>query len=110
MDYPSLIEDLTNTAFLGRVQAHYDSITKDATENLMEFLKDLGGKNEIAVTYIDEADELQGLLWILLRQLHHQNARTSMCYVVMATKSSVSRFVPSLKDCKFFSLQAPKKP
>src|ERR1700691_500793 len=55
-----------------------------AVEALTTFLADLhSGQQPLAVTYFDEAQEMDARFWVLLRLLGHQNRRTNMLYVVV---------------------------
>jgi hypothetical protein len=70
---------------------------KQATEALVDFVMALddGPSASLCVTYFDEADELDFLLWIFLRLLSNQDKCTAMLYVFMATKSRIDYFAPS---------------
>lgn len=76
-------------------QQVYDPCVRKATEDLVDFLTKINsGERALCVTYFDEADELGNLFWVMLRLLGVQGQSTSMWYVFMATKSSVSYFHP----------------
>ena len=76
----------------------YDSIVAPATTELLEFISTLGAEiPTLCITYVDEADELGALIWILCRLASRQSTSIAMWYVFMATKSRVSYFHPDPK-------------
>ena len=79
----------------------YEEKARGAVEALMLFLNNLHvGPSPICVTYFDEAHELGIQFWILLRLLSHQPLAAEMWYVFMGTKSSISYFSPSPRNCE----------
>ena len=79
----------------------YDNHAEVDTSDLLEFITKLGCDiPKLCVTYFDEADRLDSLMWILLRLISFQSASTAMWYIFMATKSKVSYFHPLVKDCE----------
>jgi hypothetical protein len=62
----------------------------------MIFLSSLQPSDDVvAVTYFDEAYNLDVLHWILMRLVHCQPQSARMWYVFMGTKSRVSYYAPS---------------
>ena len=74
----------------------------EATQNLMEFISGLNPESKpLCVTYFDEAHELGSHYWVILRLLSNQSPSTKMWYVFLGTKSSVSYYAPSPKNCMY---------
>jgi len=81
----------------------FDRSTKNATQDLMEFLSTLQlNKYPLCVTYFDEAHELKLCFWILLRLLYNQDSLTKMWYVFIGTKSNISYYAPSPGQASFY--------
>jgi len=75
---------------------YYSFNAREATLDLLSFLKKLfPNRKPLCVTYFDEAHELKMSFWILLRLLQAQDRSTSMWYVFMGTKSSISYYAPT---------------
>jgi len=93
--------DKKDIGIVEQARALYDLHAKGAVNNLMDFLATLDpGKPCLAVTYFDEAPELNRCFWILLRLLNNQDISKNMWYVFMGTKSTVSHFSPTPKNCE----------
>lgn len=75
---------------------YYDQIVQKPLESLMAFLS-----TDVAVTYFDEAHNLEVSFWILLRLLRNQPPSTSMWHVFMGTKSQLSYHAPRPADSRF---------
>ena len=79
----------------------YNNHAEVDTSDLLEFITTLGCDiPKLCVTYFDEADRLDSLMWILLRLISFQSSSTAMWYIFMATKSKISYFHPLVKDCE----------
>lgn len=84
---------------------YYNEYVKQPTEDLVKFVTNLSPQRPpLLVTYFDEAQDLQLLFWILLRILGNQDNSTSMWYVFLGTKSSVSFFYPFPIDSESLDL------
>ena len=84
-------------------QQCYKRYSETATKDLVEFIQTLfpGKKNNLCVTYFDEAHELQQSFWSLLRLLQFSD---KMWYVFMGTKSSMTYYVPTPENCEYLLL------
>jgi hypothetical protein len=67
----------------------------------MDFLSSLCPPQDMAVTYFDEAHNLDILYWILLRLLHNQPQSTNMWYTFMGTKSHITYYAPRPANSQF---------
>jgi hypothetical protein len=84
---------------VGKSKTFYDQAGQ-AVDNLMDFLDTIYlDQQRLCVTYIDEAQELEERIWIMMRLISHQKPKLRMWYVFMGTKSSISYFNPSPKNC-----------
>jgi len=86
---------------VGQARELYNLHAQGAVKNLMDFLATLDpGKPCLAVTYFDEAPELELCFWIMLRLLSNQAISKNMWYVFMGTKSSISCSSAAPKKCE----------
>jgi hypothetical protein len=96
-------EDEEGLGIVAKARDLYNLHAQGAVKNLMDFLATLDpGKPCLAVTYFDEAPELELCFWIMLRLLSNQAISKNMWYVFMGTKSSISYFSPAPKNCESF--------
>jgi len=83
----------------------YNKVAKGATKRLMDFITNLShGDRALCVTYIDEAQEMAELYWILLRLLKHQDEAIGMWYAVLGTESKLHYYAPEPQDCQWYLL------
>jgi hypothetical protein len=83
---------------------YYKEIVNDSTKKLMDFLSTLSQDYAMAVTYFDEAHNLDLRFWILLGLLYNQPPSVKMWYAFMGTKSHVTYYAPRPADSQFLPL------
>jgi hypothetical protein len=76
----------------------YNAHAKKPAEDLVKFVLALDPEKPLVVMYFDEAHELRSSFWTLLRLLTNQDECTSMWYIFLGTKSSISFFNPAPPD------------
>jgi hypothetical protein len=85
---------------------YYRRYAKRATEELAALTSSITPRRPIVVTYFDEAHVLGEPFWSMLRLLSNQDVMTSMWYVFMDTKSTISYFNPASanSECRDYLL------
>ena len=81
----------------------YEQYSEKATADLVEFIQTLfpGKKNNLCMTYFDNAHELGQSFWSLLHLLQFS---TQMWYVFMGTKLSMTYYAPTPENCEYLLL------